>query len=83
LRLIELRMPYSLSAAWNWRPQYWLPLSLWQTSPGGGRRRNHAMRNASTTRLACMCGCRLQPTIWRLCRSMIAAKYSQPSSVAT
>ena len=45
-------------------------------------RLNHAMRSASVTRLACMCGCMLQPTTWRLNRSITAARYSQPSSVA-
>ncbi len=43
-------------------------------SPGS----NHAMRSASVTRLACMCGCMLQPTTWRLNRSITAARYSQP-----
>jgi len=29
-----------------------------------------------------MCGCMLQPTTWRLNRSITAARYSQPSPVA-
>jgi len=40
------------------------------------------MRSASVTKLACMCRCMLQPTTWRLNRSITAARYSQPSSVA-
>jgi transposase InsO family protein len=57
-------------------------LSLCNIRPGGGRRRHHAMASASLTRLVCMCGCRLQPTTWRLNRALTAARYSQPSSVA-
>ena len=62
--------------------RYWLPRSEWKIKPGAGWRLNRAMRSASVTRLACMCGCMLQPTTWRLNRSITAARYSQPSSVA-
>ena len=44
-------------------------------------RRQQAISSASLTRLVCMCGCMLQPTTWRLCRSSTAARYSHPSSV--
>ena len=51
--------------------------------PGDGRRRNQAMCSASMTSSRLMCGCIDQPTTWRLNKSMITARYSQPSSVAT
>ena len=60
--LIDERMPQSFKALWNSWLQYWLPLSLGNITPGGGLRRHHAMACASLTRLACTCGCRLQPT---------------------
>ena len=59
--------------------QYGLPRSEWKTKPGGGWRLNHAIRNASVTRLACMC---VQPTTWRLNGPITVARYSQPPSVA-
>lgn len=83
LRLIELRMPYSVSARWKSSLQYWLPRSLWKITPGSGLRRNQAMRRASMTNSRFMCGFIDQPTTWRLNRSMTTARYSQPSSVVT
>jgi len=59
-----------------------LSLSLCTITPDSGRRRNHAMRNASVTSSAFMCGCIDKPTTCRLNRSMMTARYTQPSAVA-
>jgi hypothetical protein len=72
--LIDERMLQSFNASWNSPLHYWLPRSLWNSTPGSGQRRHHAMASASLTRLVCMCGYRLQPTTWRLNRSMTAAR---------
>jgi hypothetical protein len=46
-------------------PAEW-KLHCLRLSPGAGRRRNHAMCNASVTTLAWMCAFMLQPSTWRL-----------------
>ncbi len=75
-RLMDERMPQSRMVRWNSWLQYWLPRSLWKITPCPGRRRNQAIRKASWTRLVCMCGAMLQPTTWRLNKSMTAARYN-------
>lgn len=42
LRLIHERISEPLRAAWKSPHQYWPPLSLWNISPGAGRRRHLA-----------------------------------------
>lgn len=91
---IEEHIFQPLSAFWNSCLQYWLTrtnqeqpaplflLSLWNINPAAGRRRKRATVNASLTRLVCMCSFMLQPTTYRLNRSITAAKFTQPSSVA-
>lgn len=57
-------------------------VSLWKISPGCGLRLNHAMRSASVAEFVCMCGCMNHSTTCQLNRSITAARYSHPSSVA-
>ena len=82
-RLIEAVMPYSLSTSRKSLLAYWLPRSLWNISPAvlPGWRLNQAIRRASMTMSRVMSSRRLQPTTWRLNRSITTASNSQPSSV--
>jgi hypothetical protein len=74
-------MPQSFKASWNSWLQYWLPLSLWNITPGGGLRRHHAIASASLTRLACMCASsasslwRRAGSPWPACRRRSQLKY--------
>jgi hypothetical protein len=47
--LIEAVMPYSVSLAVMAWLAYWLPRSLWKTTPAPGLRRNQAIVSASMT----------------------------------
>ena len=60
----------------------WLPRSEWCSSPGQGFRLVMAMFSAARVNSCGMVSLIAQPTTLRENRSMMAAKYSQPSPVA-
>ena len=61
--------------------QYWLPRSECKISPTGGRCKHTALINAAMTSPVSMRSARLKPTISRLCKSLIPARYTQPCRV--
>jgi hypothetical protein len=62
---------------------YWLPRSEWCTSFDAGARQLKAFRSALSTSSVRMWLAIDQPTIIRVARSMIAARYTQPAAVGT
>jgi len=72
--------PCSLRTSLKSSLAYWLPRSLWKSSPAflPGWRANQAISSASITKLRCISGRIDQPTILRLNKPVTVAAYSRP-----
>jgi hypothetical protein len=75
-------MPCCASSFWQASAAYCTPRSEWCIRPAAGARRSIAICSAATTSAAEARSLIDQPTMRREKMSIVAARYSQPSSVA-